>query len=690
MPRRVAAVLGLLLGLAACGPATKVVLPPLLASPRPPAAPPAPDGEPVFVPQRTSTFQTLLWSPDGRFAVMQYQERRALVVDLETGHVRGAWDLCLGRLALAAFRNDRFYFGTCDAREVGHVGLDRGVRIGHRVPLANLDNYFGLSVSPRGDIVYLGNATKGGFLDAASGAVRYAWPTTNGPRDAAIAPDGKAFALARPDDVSVVEPDGTPRWSLRLAEDSPPRMAWSADGALLAIRTRDEISLLAARDGQVVARRNPCKPGSPTAMTPSPAGRRLLVGCRRQESYRVVAHAVLLDFTLAEQEHFADSFGELGEVRFTPDGRRASATLSGGQVVVLEIASGRTSEGPTPCESGACKAAWSPGLDRVLATRFVDGVEVHTLYDAGARELLRLGAARLLAPVPRAQGAPAPPPSPARPEPPPAWLRSLDGRRGANAVSWQNANHEKCTTAELCWAVEVIDVASGKRLFKLPLSYPPASQDGFSGDGERLLVGGTVFDVAGGVALRAIDPVTRGQARWLGRTPRLLITLGQKLTVVEPTSGAVGPEVQGITDLVDITDDGTVLARTATGDVLFDPVSGALRPPPPCPTAQTAGGFERSAGFLRCETRGSAMFAAASSVLRIADGRLLRSEGALAVTDEGVFDGPPESWCEGSFRMGPDVLHNRMVPLAELAPRFHHPGLKEAFFAGAAVSPMRP
>lgn len=63
--RRVASIAWLLVGLAACGQPTKVALAPLRASP--PFAPEAPalDGEPVFVPQRTSAFQSLLGSPTG-------------------------------------------------------------------------------------------------------------------------------------------------------------------------------------------------------------------------------------------------------------------------------------------------------------------------------------------------------------------------------------------------------------------------------------------------------------------------------------------------------------------------------------------------------------------------------------------------------------------------------------------------
>lgn len=267
-------------------------------------------------------------------------------------------------------------------------------------------------------------------------------------------------------------------------------------------------------------------------------------------------------------------------------------------------------------------------------------------------------------------------------------------------VWWGAHDAWPCTSAEQdpCHGVTVVDLAYGKRLFTVPV---PRFQSGnleFSADGSLLLAGGEVLDAATGKRVLPASGAAAGEAeaggaakveyiKWLGRLPRLLVTRPDRVKIVDPVAGVVRFEVTGGPTVVDTSPEGTaVLLRTGDGTALFDTATGALRPLPPHPASLEVRGFVRDARFVRYESTGS-MGPRATSVLRVTDGRWLSWEGALVVTDEGVFDGPPASWNEGAFRMGPDVLRHRMVPLAELASRFHRPGLTEAFFRGDVVSP---
>ncbi len=651
---------------------------PVLLSPTPPLAPLeiAPDGPPVFVPQRAQLWYTPpVWSGDQRFVVLLHQPRRVTLVDMLTGFVRGAWDVC-AREAVFTADGSRVDYLACEHNKAGRISLET-------------------------ERIQFEPASAVAGIEAAVRRARVVAPLSTGERQS------------------------------------------SADGRVRGELVSGKI-VLSREGGSVIARANPCTMAGVRRWLLSPKGTHVLVHCAPEGDYRPTGgETLLLGDDLQEQYRFSDRIAPIEGLQFTPDGRRAAVVGAGYQLTVIDIESEQLFSSESPSRHRG-NAHWSPLLDRALCLRGSSDRLYQSVHDAAAADLLHIGIGRESEPDERR-----PDESPFRPSFDPPSSRPIDGpvvtfesgfeeqghpasnlivtQRGESVARilagnplygylkgspdgqliaypvWRaGIDRQSCPTQSLrsCAGLAVVDVAAKRRLFSLPVPGTWESHDGFSGDGALVLMGRSVYESRTGELVHAVDaPASLGQAdpgltaplqkvRWLGPAPRLLLEQEDRLSVVDPRTGRVGPSIEGVCKLVDVASDGAfVLVDTHAGQGLFDTTTGALRLLPNPQGGQRAVRL-RGSGFVLHEAERSAMFVTQISVLRLSDGRWLRWEGELLVTDEGVFDGEPDAWREGAFRLGSDVLRSRMVPLREMAPRFHRRGLEQAFFAGEDVSPV--
>jgi len=630
----------------------------------------------VFVPQRAQLWYTPpVWSGDQRFVVLLHQPGRVTLVDMRTGFVRGAWDVC-AREAVFTADGSRVDYLACEDNKAGRISLQTG----------------SIQFEPA-------SAVAG--IEAAVRRARVVAPIMNGERQS------------------------------------------SADGAVRGELAAGEI-VLSREDGSRIARRNPCASASVRRWLLSPKGTHVLVHCAPEGVYRPTGGTtLLLGDDLQERYRFSDGLAPIEGLQFTPDGRRAAVVGAGYQLTVVDVESEQLFSGESPSRYRG-NVHWSPLLDRALCLRGSSDRLYQSIHDAAATELLRIGIGReSLPPERRGDERPFQPSFDvpySGPQDRPSFTfepgveeqgqpasnlivaqrgeivarilagnplygyltRSSDDKLVAYPVWRAGIDRQSCPTQSLrsCAGLAVVDVAAKRRLFSLPVPGTWESHDGLSGDGALVLMGRAVYDTRTGKLVHAIDAAAPpgqpdpgltarlNEVRWLGQAPRLLLEHERRLAIIDPRTGRVGPSIEGVRNLVDVASDGaSVLVDTDSGQGLFDTTTGALRLLPRLQGGQKPARL-RGGGFVLYETERSAMFVTQISALRVSDGRWLRWEGELLVTDEGVFDGEPDTWREGAFRLGPDVLRNRMVPLREMASRFHRRGLEQAFFAGEDVSPV--
>ena len=651
---------------------------PIALSPTPPLAPleSAPDGPPVFVPQRAQLWYTPpVWSGDQRFVVLLHQPRRVTLVDMLTGFVRGAWDVC-AREAVFIADGSRVDYLACEENKAGRISLDT-------------------------ERIQFEPASAVAGIEAAVRRARVVAPLVSGERQS------------------------------------------SADGRVRGELVSGKI-VLSREDGSVIARRSPCTTAGLRQWLLSPKGTHVLVHCAPEDVYRPTGGEILLlGDDLQERHRFSEGLAPIEGLQFTPDGRRAAVVGAGYRLTVVDVESEELFSGESPSRYRG-NVHWSPLLDRALCLGGSSDRMYPSLHDAAATELIRIGIGRESEPPERR-----PDERPFQPSFDLPYSGSTDtpsitfesgaeeqGQPASNLIVTQRGaivarilagnplygylsrspddqlvaypvwragiDRQSCPTQSLrsCAGLAVVDLVAKRRLFSFPVPGTWESRDGLSGDGALVLMGRSVYDSRTGKLVHAIDaPALPGQAdpgltasfnevRWLGGAPRLLLEQKGRLSVVDPRTGRMSPVIEGVRKLVDVASDGaSVLVDTDAGQGLFDTATGALRLLPKHPGGQRAVRL-RGGGFVLYEAERSAMFVTQVSALRLSDSRWLRWEGELLVTDEGVFDGEPDTWREGAFRLGPDVLRNRMVPLGEMASRFHRRGLSQSFFAGEDVSPV--
>lgn len=269
-----------------------------------------------------------------------------------------------------------------------------------------------------------------------------------------------------------------------------------------------------------------------------------------------------------------------------------------------------------------------------------------------------------------------------------SWAVSPDETRLV-VSTWRGRT---CGDAPSCFGLTVHELPSTKRLHSFRLTQP---LDGltFSPDGTMILAGMAAHDLATGKLLWALPPGLGEVIGWRKSTPELVILTAGLFEIVDPRRAEIVRLIPGVTRVIAARPDGSSLlvARGETEFALLDPATGRQTALPPHPTGQVPLGFVGNRDVVRYGRDNRYLsYPYGASELRVTDGRLLFHYGDLVATDEGVFDGPETAWIEAAFRMGPDPLKNRVVPLAALRARFHRPGLLAAFRAGEKVSPAPP
>lgn len=244
-----------------------------------------------------------------------------------------------------------------------------------------------------------------------------------------------------------------------------------------------------------------------------------------------------------------------------------------------------------------------------------------------------------------------------------------------------------CPGGASCYEVTVYALPSGKRVSSFRTTSYGGLPPDLSADATMLAVGLGVYDTNTG---RMLYGVTFGEdilLGWVRGSQNVAALRSGRFVVVEPRSQAVVRSVEAA-GVVEVRGDGeaVLLRREGARPAVLHLDDGRVWEVPSDPMGLFPVGFAGDHDVIHMARTASSLDAHGGVEAR-ADGQVLFHHGQLLVTDQGVFDGPEDSWFEGAFRMGPDVLGARMAPLRELASRLHRPGLRAAFLAGEDVSP---
>lgn len=209
----------------------------------------------------------------------------------------------------------------------------------------------------------------------------------------------------------------------------------------------------------------------------------------------------------------------------------------------------------------------------------------------------------------------------------------------------------------------------------------------FSPDGTMIAVNDEVYATKTGARMyRPSDPDSRIKG-WTRESKLLVFYWDHPLELVDPRTGKVEWALTEIDRIIDIQTDGAaaLLMRKSREVVLLDTATGKTLPLPEHPFGAEATGFAGERGVIVFGGVGDADGYGVTE-MRLSDKSLLHHLGGLFAMEDGVYSGPEETWVEGAFRMGGDVMGNRVVKLSDVQGAWYRKDLRRAFLAGEKIT----
>ena len=239
--------------------------------------------------------------------------------------------------------------------------------------------------------------------------------------------------------------------------------------------------------------------------------------------------------------------------------------------------------------------------------------------------------------------------------------------------------HFRCPGGKepMCAVVKVFDLPSKRLVATVPIPALWAKSTlAMSPDGRKIAVDDGVYDVASGKRLfQAPDQEQLGP---FTRDSRAIYASKFNWVLRDAATGNVTQKLDGQPELLDV-EQGFALVSGPGGLERLNLATGVRVPV--APRFRVGSALLLGGAFVLAPDDDGAF-----RLVRVADGAKLRlafaEDGILALGDDGTFDGPEIAWSLASYRMGTNVLRNRLAPLAELAHRFRKPGMYVDFIAG--------